>query len=258
MLDVRNLSVSYARVQRAALEHVSVSCSRGRWLSLVGPNGCGKSTLLSVIAGVRRQASGDVYVDGASVRGRNRKEWARTVALMPQHPTLPEGMGVIDYIKLGRYPHRTSNNELIERTIRDLDLESFVTSRVTELSGGELQRVALARALVQEPDVLLLDEPTSALDIGHAQEVLELVDALRITRRLTVVAAMHDLTLAAEYSDEVALLDQGRIVAHGTPAEVLTEETIENIYEATVDVTSIGGTPAVIPRRPCFRLEESP
>lgn len=257
MLDVHNLSFSYARAQRAALEHVSVSCSTGRWLSLVGPNGCGKSTLLSVIAGVRRQASGDVYVDGVSVRGRNRKEWARTVALMPQHPTLPEGMGVIDYIKLGRYPHRTSNNELIEHTIRDLDLESFVTSCVTELSGGELQRVALARALVQEPAVLLLDEPTSALDIGHAQEVLELVDALRATRQLTVVAAMHDLTLAAEYSDEVALLDQGRIVAHGTPADVLTEETIENIYEATVDVTFIGGAPAVIPRRQCFRLEES-
>ncbi|AFB73304.1 Spermidine/putrescine import ATP-binding protein PotA [Corynebacterium pseudotuberculosis] len=249
MLDVRNLCFSYASTRLMALESVSMCCSKGQWLSLIGPNGCGKSTLFSVIAGVRRQTSGEVYVDGASARMRKRKEWARTVALMPQHPTLPEGMRVIDYIKLGRYPHRSTNNDLIERTICDLDLQSFVASSITELSGGELQRVALARALVQEPAVLLLDEPTSALDIGRAQEVLELVDALRAARGLTVIAAMHDLTLAAEYSDEVMLLDRGRVVAHGTPVEVLTRETIENFYEATVDVTFMDSAPAVIPRR---------
>lgn len=135
MLDVRNLCFSYSSTRLMALESVSMCCSKGQWLSLIGPNGCGKSTLLSVIAGVRRQASGEVYVDGASARMRKRKEWARTVALMPQHPTLPEGMRVIDYIKLGRYPHRSTNNDLIERTIGDLDLQSFVASSITELSG---------------------------------------------------------------------------------------------------------------------------
>lgn len=252
MITLTDVSFSF-HPKHPILEHLNLTVDHGQWVSLVGPNGCGKSTLLSLIAGINKADSGSIEAAGLSldnVRGRGKKkEWARHVALMPQKPTLPEGMLVSEYIELGRYPHGDRNIDLVNDVMDDLRLSPFAHRTMTELSGGETQRVSLARALVQEPSVLLLDEPTSALDIGHAQEVLELIDGLREKRSLTILAAMHDLTLAATYGDKVATIKEGRIHKFGNASEVLTQDEVQTLYGANVEVLAAAGHPVIIPTR---------
>jgi iron complex transport system ATP-binding protein len=137
----------------------------------------------------------------------------------------------------------------VNKVIDRLELGEFAPRLATELSGGELQRVVLARALAQQPQVLLLDEPTSALDIGHQQQVLELVDSMRNESGLTVIAAMHDLTSAAQYGERLVLLDRGRVVADGVPADVLTAERIAHVYGARVEILDRPAGRAVLPLR---------
>lgn len=234
---------------------VTLTVPSGGWVSLVGPNGSGKTTLLYALAGLI-PSDGEVSVAGVRPHGAGRRVLARTVALMPQRPTVPEGVTVRELILLGRTPHisrfggETSHDlDVVDHVIDRLDLRGFTRRAVTTLSGGELQRVVLARALAQEPRVLLLDEPTSALDIGHQQQVLDLVDSLRIEEGLTVIAAMHDLTSAAQYGERLVLLDEGRIVADGPPAKVLTTERLDRVYDARVEVLDRRDGRAVLPLR---------
>ncbi len=189
-----------------------------------------------------------------------RKELARRIAFVPQSPLLPPEMRVRDYVLLGRTPHiptfsteRRSDHEAADRALRRLELLEFAARPLRTLSGGEQQRTVLARALAQEAQVLLLDEPTAALDLGRQQQVLELVAELRLHGRLTVVSAMHELTLAAQYADRLALISGGRLVATGLPREIATQALIAEHYNARVEVIGDGNDPiAVIPvrRRP--------
>jgi iron complex transport system ATP-binding protein len=165
-------------------------------------------------------------------------------------------MTVGEYVLLGRTPHLGAlakegirDREAAARALDRLDLLDYRERRLGTLSGGEKQRVVVARALAQEARVILLDEPTASLDIGHQQQALELLDVLRGESKLTLVAAMHDLTLAAQYTDRMLLLEQGRIVADGTPREVVTEDALALHYEASVDVIRVNGRIAVVPRR---------
>lgn len=264
-VDCASLHVRHPGADRDAVDGVDVRVAPGEWLTLVGPNGCGKTTLLHAIAGLLPARVGTVAVFGASpapegFRGlapsavRRRRELARTVALMPQSPVVPPGMTVRDYVSLGRHPHAGAfgrdDGAVVTHVLRRLDLEPWSGRAVADLSGGERQRVALGRALAQEPRVLLLDEPTSALDVGHAQEVLELVDGLRRDGGPAVVAAMHDLTLAGQYGGRMALMRGGRIIAAGAPAAVLTPERVRSVYGAGVAVLDRGGAPVVVPVRP--------
>jgi len=175
---------------------------------------------------------------------------------VPQDPLLPPDMTVGEYVLLGRSAHlgllgRTgeADREAAAAAGERLDLGGLATRRLGELSGGERRRAVLARALAQDAPVLLLDEPTTALDVGRQQDVLELVGELRSERGLTVLGAMHDLTLAGQYADALALLDGGRLVVHGSPAAVLTEERIVRHYRARVRVTNVGARPVVVPAR---------
>jgi iron complex transport system ATP-binding protein len=175
---------------------------------------------------------------------------------MPQRPLLPDEMNVANYVLLGRTPHlgyfgSESRHDLdsVQRAIGRLDLTDLSDRPLSTLSGGEAQRAVLARALAQEAPVLLLDEPTSSLDIGHALEVLEILDELRRIDRLTVVTALHDLTLAGRFADRLVLFDKGRVVADGTAAEVLTEDTLVPSYGAGIRVVTNGDGPTVIPSR---------
>lgn len=253
MIEIKNLNFSFPGSERQVLRDINLRVAEGAWISLLGPNGCGKSTLLHLITGVNRVCEGEITAAGRSRATTKRKAWAQTVALMPQKPTLPDGMSVREYIELGRFPHGKSNAALFNSTVAALNLGSFLDRDIQGLSGGEAQRVSLARALVQEPKVLLLDEPTSALDIGHAQEVLELVDTLRTSRGITVVAAMHDLNLAGLYGEEIALMRDGQIVAEGPAASVLSVERIREVYDAHVAVLQkqelVGSAPIVVPLR---------
>jgi iron complex transport system ATP-binding protein len=166
-------------------------------------------------------------------------------------------MTVAEYVLLGRTPHLgplakegARDRDASARAIARLDLLPFLERRLGTLSGGEKQRVVVARALAQEASIVLLDEPTAALDIGHQQQALDLLDGLRAESGLTLVAAMHDLTLAAQYAERMLLLNAGRVVADGTPVDVLTEVAIEQHYGATIDVVPVGDRIAIVPRRP--------
>ncbi|WP_420751687.1 ABC transporter ATP-binding protein [Rhodococcus sp. O3] len=248
-------SVSAKRGGVEVLHDIDLVVSAGTWVSLVGPNGSGKTTLLHSIAGLV-DATGDISVAGVTPRKSGRRAVARAVALMPQRPIVPDGVTVRELIRLGRTAHiprfgseKAHDLEIVDRVIARLELEDFAPRSATALSGGELQRVVLARALAQQPDVLLLDEPTSALDIGHQQQVLDLVDSMRCEESLTVIAAMHDLTSAAQYGQRLVLLDRGRIVADGPPAEVLTADRIAQVYGARVEVLDRRDGRAVLPLR---------
>jgi iron complex transport system ATP-binding protein len=241
---------------RRIVDDVSFAVEPGTWLSLLGPNGAGKTTLLGVLAGLRR-FRGTVLLAGRRLDELGRREAARLVALVPQIPIVPPAMRVGDYVLLGRTPHLgvlaregAGDRRAAGRALARLELVALADRALGSLSGGELQRAVIARALAQEAPILLLDEPTAALDIGHQQQVLELVDELRRADGLTVVAAMHDLTLAAQYGDRLVLLDRGRVVAEGASRDVLTPERLEALYGANVRVLHNGKTPIVIPVRP--------
>jgi iron complex transport system ATP-binding protein len=240
---------------REVLTEVSMSVERGGWLALIGPNGAGKTTLLRAVAGLV-PFSGSATLEGCAVNSSSRRELARLVALVPQIPALPPALTVAEYVLLGRTPHigylatETRADRLAaERAIRSLELQPFVERPLGELSGGEVQRAVLARALAQEAPILLLDEPTTGLDLGHEQQALELVDRLRHDAGLTVISAVHDLTVAAQYAEELLLLDQGRAVGAGSAASVLTEQTIARYFDAHVRVVREDGRVFVLPVR---------
>jgi iron complex transport system ATP-binding protein len=239
----------------ALLDGVTISVQPQEWLNIVGPNGAGKTTLLRVLAGLAA-AEGTLSIAGRDASGLKRREWSRLVALVPQVPVVPPGIRVLDYVLLGRNPHihplgteSAADLDAVDDALERLDLGPFAERPVDTLSGGELQRVLVARLLAQDAPIALLDEPTSALDVGHQQQVLDLVDDLRRTHGLTVIATMHDLTMAGQYGDRVALLAGGRIVADGTATEVLTEERLRVHYDARIRVHHSADGPVVVPVR---------
>lgn len=241
-LQIDALEVTLDRT--LVVDGVSASVGAGEWLAVIGPNGAGKSTLLRAVAGLLRHG-GSVRIDGTHVSALSPRARAQRVAYAPQVPAMPPGMAVADYVLLGRTPYLgylgregRHDREIAGSVLDRLDLAAVTDRQLGSLSGGEQQRVVLARALAQQADVLLLDEPTTALDIGHQQQVLELVDRLRLDDGLTVVSSLHDLTVAGQYADRLLLLVGGRAVATGTPAEVLTEATVSTHYGAAVQVSA--------------------
>jgi iron complex transport system ATP-binding protein len=241
---------------RKVLAGVDLTVSKGEFVGVVGPNGAGKTTILKAMIGAV-PATGDVVIGGRPLATMDRAARARQVAMLPQRPEVPHEMRVIDYVLLGRSPHLgyfsvegRSDLEAAANAIASLELTELSGRRLGALSGGELQRAVLARALAQASPILLLDEPTSALDVGHAQQVLDLVDGIRRSCELTVVATLHDLTLAAQFCDRLIMIADGRIVAEGSPRSVLTEGTIRAHYGAAVRVLDDGrGGVVVIPVR---------
>jgi iron complex transport system ATP-binding protein len=227
----------------------------GHWTCLIGPNGAGKSSLVGAIAGTV-PFLGSITFDGIESATLRHRARARTVAVVPQKPIVPDDMTVHDYVLLGRNPfiarfslEGAADLRAVEHILHRLDLDEFTHRRLATLSGGELQRAVLARALTQEAPVLLLDEPTSALDLGHSVQVLELVDELRRERGLTVMSTMHDLSLAAQFADDLVLLNHGRVVATGTPTDVLTTERLNPVYGTSIHVVANEHGPIVLPLR---------
>jgi iron complex transport system ATP-binding protein len=239
-VSVDNLSVSLSGTQ--ILRGVSTSVERSEWVAVIGPNGAGKTTMLRAVASLV-EFTGRVELLGHDLHELSRGERARRVAFVAQTPTMPAEMSVIEYVLLGRTPYigylateRRSDHEAAEAAVERLELTGLARRRLSSLSGGERQRVVLARALAQDAPLLLLDEPTTALDVGRQQQALEIVDELRATEGLTVLSAMHDLTLAGQYADRLLLLDQGRLVADGPAGAVLTRALISEHYRAEVRV----------------------
>ena len=237
------------------VDTADLAVAAGEWVMLIGRNGAGKTSLLRAVAGLVPY-DGSVTVGGREVASLGPRQRARGLAMVPQTPVVPLDMTVADYALLGRTPHLgflgrpgQHDHEAAGRALDSLGLAAMAGRRLGTLSGGERQRAVLARALAQDAPVLLLDEPTTALDVGRQQDVLELVERLRAEHELTVLGAIHDLTLAGQYADRLVLLDGGRVVASGDPGAVLTEERVNRHYEAHVRVTHIDGFPVVLPIR---------
>ena len=253
-VSLDRLSVHYGK--RSVVHDFSDTVKSGEWLCLIGPNGAGKSSILRAVAGLASHR-GDIMVDGSPLRLRTPRRRAELVAYVPQAPLLPDEMSAFDYVLLGRNPYVSyfgaesrHDRAMVTGVLRRLDLEQFADRELGSLSGGERQRLVIARALAQEAPILLLDEPTSALDIGHQQQAFELVDRLRRENGLTVISAMHDLTLAGLYADRLALLHEGHLVVAGDAAHVLRAETLAEFYGASVTVHhEPDGTVVVVPRR---------
>ncbi len=254
MVTLDRLTVRYAA--DAAVREVSARVTAGEWVGLIGANGAGKSSLLRAIAHLQRH-DGTVCVAGHPTGRLSHRRRAQLVAYVPQQPELPAGMSALDYTLLGRTPHigyfgveSEQDRRVCLGLLDRLHLARLAERPLSTLSGGELQRVVLARALAQQAPVLLLDEPTSALDLGRRVEALELVDALRRERELTVLSAMHDLTLAAQFADRLVLLREGSVVAAGPPAEVLDEGLLSACFGGRVRVLADDdGGLLVVPRR---------
>ncbi len=253
-LHVEDLTVGYGN--RTVVEHLDLHVPMGGISVIVGANACGKSTLLRSMSRLLAPKSGQVVLDGRAVHHMPAKELARTLGLLPQSPTAPEGITVADLVGRGRHPHQgmfsrwtPADDQAVADALTATDTADLADRPVDELSGGQRQRVWIAMALAQQTDVLLLDEPTTFLDVTHQLEVLDLLTDLNRSRGTTIVIVLHDLNLAARYADHLIALQDGRIHALGSPAEVLTEETIRSVFglECRVIIDPTSGKPLMLP-----------
>lgn len=252
-LEMRSVSLGYNH--QAVLRDISLRAAPGELVGLIGPNGSGKSTVIKALSRVIRPLSGRILLDGRDVSGISRRDLACLVGVVPQMPLLPSSFTAFEIVLMGRNPHLGifQSEGQRDRAIARQAMEKTATSlladrRINELSGGEIQCLMIARVLVQETRAILLDEPTANLDIGRQVEILDLIKGLCTGNDMTVLAALHDLNLAAQYCDRLFLINEGRLHAEGTPAEVITDENIRQVYGAgnCVYPHPVNGLPAVL------------
>jgi iron-chelate-transporting ATPase len=229
--------VGFAVGGRTILGSLDLTLGRSRIYALVGPNGSGKSSLIRLLARQQAQTRGVIRLLGRDIDGFGDREFARTVAYMPQFTPPAEAMTVRELVALGRFPWHgtlgrfgTNDQQMVEQALQQTDLQRFSERLVESLSGGERQRAWLAMMLAQDTNCLLLDEPTSALDIAHQAEILALVRHLARERGITVLVVLHDINMAARYCDEIIALSGGRILARGLPAEIVRAEVLAAVY----------------------------
>ena len=234
-------SVRWLAGRKVIVDSVTLSVAQGQTLGLIGPNGSGKSSLIRLLAGLRLPFEGQVVLDQKSMNRYGLRELARRVALVEQHSATEANVTVMDVVRLGRTPHRSAlspwtgeDDRIVAEALQRVGLQDRRDQFWHTLSGGERQRVQLARALAQSPSVLILDEPTNHLDIQHQIDILKLVTELS----LTTIMAIHDLNLAARFCDVIAVLANGRLVASGPPAMILTEELIASVFGVRAHVST--------------------
>lgn len=253
-LVAEGLTLGYG--DRTIVDSLDLSIADGRITSIVGPNGCGKSTLLRAISRLLKPRSGSVLLDGTPVHRTPSKHLARTLGLLPQSPTAPEGIAVADLVGRGRHPHQGAlarwnahDYEVVAEALEVTGITDLADASVDELSGGQRQRVWIAMALAQETDLLLLDEPTTFLDVAHQIDVLDLLTDLNRERGTTIVMVIHDLNLAAHYSDELIAMRGGALYSAGAPHDVVTEQMVSDVFglRSLVIEDPVSGTPIVTP-----------
>ncbi|NLG86570.1 MAG: heme ABC transporter ATP-binding protein [Firmicutes bacterium] len=238
LLNVTQVSYSYGSAP--VLEDVTFKLAAGEMAAVVGPNGSGKSTLLKCISGLLHPQQGDITLAGKSISGYSAQERAKQVAVVPQETVLAFDFNVAETVLMGRQPHlrlfqreTAADVAAVQTAMEQTGTRSLAERSVSTLSGGERQRVLIARALAQEPRLLLLDEPTSQLDITYQAEILGLLQRLNSQHGLTILAVIHDLNLAVQYFNKFILLSQGRILATGTAAEVITSDNLQRAYHSS-------------------------
>jgi len=253
MLSLKNIHAGYDG--RPVLHDATLEIADGEFVGLVGPNGCGKTTLLRVISGVLTAQSGNVRLLGRALDSFDRRELARTVAMLPQELSLDLGFTVEEVARMGRFAHQArfgresaADRAAARRAMEMAEVLQLADRPVTELSGGERQRAFIALCLAQEPKLLLLDEPNNHLDLGHQLSILNLIAGLNRDAGLTVAATFHDLNLAAEYCDRLVVIDAGRIAAVGPPGDVLTADRILQVFgvRVVIEPNPLSGKPHVV------------
>ena len=259
-LELGDVSLGYGR--RQVVSNLTFRVMPGEMVGLIGPNGCGKTSIIKALCRVIPH-SGRILLDGKEISAIPRKELACLLGVVPQNPSLPEAFTVFEVVLMGRNPHL---GLLRYESRRDLDIawwamaetatDALAERRMGELSGGERQRVTVARVLAQEPKAVLLDEPTANLDISHQVEIMGLIKNLCLEKSLTVLVALHDLNLAAQYCDRLLLISNGQLYAEGTPWQVITPANIKEVYgtESCVYPHPVNQLPVVLPSsRPVIR-----
>ena len=263
-LRAEDATLAYDR--RVVAEHLTVEIPPDSFTVILGPNACGKSTLLRALSRLLAPAAGLVVLDGKSIHEQPAKEVARTLGLLPQSSTAPEGITVASLVARGRYPHqklirawRQEDEDAVADAMHATGVHELAARPVAELSGGQRQRVWAAMTLAQETSILLLDEPTTYLDISYQIELLNLFARLHRQGR-TLVAVLHDLNHAARYATHLIVMKAGQVIATGPPAEVLTADLVEHVYGLACIVIDdpVTGTPLVVPSDDGRSVDERP
>jgi iron complex transport system ATP-binding protein len=253
-LAAEGLTLAYDKVE--VTRDLSLAIPAGRITCIVGANACGKSTLLRALARLLKPVAGSVLLDGQRIQSMPTKEVASKLGILPQTPIAPEGITVADLVSRGRHPHQTwlrqwsaRDEAVVVEAMRVTGTVELAERPVDELSGGQRQRAWIAMALAQDTDLMLLDEPTTYLDLAHQIDVLDLLVDLNRAHGRTIVLVLHDLNQAARYSDHLVAMKAGAVVASGSPAEVITEELVADVFglSTRVVVDEVSGTPLVLP-----------
>nr|WP_274635733.1 ABC transporter ATP-binding protein [Microbacterium bovistercoris] len=254
-LTAASLTLGYG--DRTVVHDLDLEVPAGRITAVIGANGCGKSTLLRAMARLLKPRAGEVQLDGVPLHRQHTKQLARTLGLLPQSPVAPEGIVVADLVGRGRQPHQrllarwsAHDDEVVARALETTGITDLADRSIDELSGGQRQRVWIAMALAQQTDILLLDEPTTFLDVAHQIDVLDLLTDLNREHGTTIVMVLHDMNLAARYADHLFAMRDGRVVAAGAPADVVTSALIRDVFDLDCLVIEdpISGAPIVLPR----------
>nr|WP_240897682.1 ABC transporter ATP-binding protein [Kineococcus vitellinus] len=254
---MRGEDLTLAYDSRTITRDLGIEIPDGSFTVIIGPNACGKSTLLRALARMLKPRSGSVYLDGERIQSLPSKEVARRLGLLPQTASAPDGITVADLVARGRFPHQKllrqwsrDDERAVDAAMAATHVDQLADRTVDELSGGQRQRVWIAMALAQETPILLLDEPTTYLDIAHQIEVLDLCAQLHEEQQRTLVAVLHDLNHACRYATHLVALKEGRLMAQGAPADVVTAGLIEEVFGLPCVVIDDPetGTPLVVPR----------
>lgn len=256
MLELVAQDLSLAYQGNTIIQDLSLTIPAEKITVLVGANGCGKSTLLKGLARLLKPISGAVYLDGKSILAGSTKSVARQLGLLPQSPIAPEGLTVKDLVSQGRYPYQDwrqqwsiQDRQLVREALEMTDLVALSDRRLDTLSGGQRQRAWIAMSLAQNTKILLLDEPTTFLDLAHQMEILDLLYRLNQQQGRTIVMVLHDLDRACRYADYLVAIKAGRVFAAGAPAEIVTTELVEAVFNLKCQIypDPIAGTPMCIP-----------
>ena len=255
MITIEMQKVALGYSHRTVLQDVNLRAKPGEIVGLIGPNGCGKSTVIRALSRIISPFSGRILVDGQDITRLSRQQLAHLIGVVPQMPLLPSAFTAFEIVLMGRNPHLgflqyegPKEIAITWQAMEKTGTQSLAERRVSELSGGEIQGLLIARVLAQETKAILLDEPTANLDIGRQVEILGLIRNLCSDKNMTVLAALHDLNLAAQYCDRLIMLNEGRIYAEGTPWEVINERNIAEVYGAGNSVYShpVNSLPCVL------------
>ena len=249
MLTIRNLRKTYE--DATVVDDVSLELPHGKVISMIGPNGAGKSTVLGMISRLVAKSSGAVEFQGKDHEKWESRELAKHLAILTQANNVQMKLTVRELVAFGRFPHSGSNLsqkdwEIVDRSIRYMELESFAERFIDEMSGGQRQRAFIAMVLAQDTEYVLLDEPTNNLDIYHATQMMKLVRRLCDELGKTVILVLHEINLAAFYSDYICAFKSGKIAAWGTVNEVMTPEQLKLIYGVDFQIHEIDGRPLAI------------